>query len=198
MLRAYDFRCPKGHTTEHFLSSFAETVVCGESGCAEQSEYSPSFWYSSALQAERRIQNAQGFSPVVIHKDAQGNIRFPAHASAPVPEGFQKVELTTIQQVRSLEREVNLKDREIAGKFRQTKRDFTDAQLKENRRIMEGLISKFTPRGRRFYAAMRKQSELRQQQGSRHINPEFVVDAFSYDQSNRDPYYNEHGGSHRR
>jgi hypothetical protein len=209
MLRAYDFKCPKGHTTEHFLSAFAEAVVCGENGCEERSAYSPSFWYSSSAR------NAQGFTPVVIHKDSQGNVRFPANANAPVPPGFQKVELTNIQQVRRLEKEVNTKDREIAEKFRQSRQVFLDGQLKENRRVMEDIRNGgswigtdpagrpvirhgLSNKGQKFLDAMRQQSELRQKQGSRHTNPEFVVDAFSYNQSNRDPYYNEHGGSHRR
>lgn len=205
MLRAFDYECPKGHKFEVFYKAtepMKEFVPClgkdksgkMERSCSESAQWVPSFFYNSEHSAR-----AQRFSPVVIHKDAQGNIRYPAHANAPVPEGFQKVELTTVQQVRSLEREVNSRDREQSEKFRHSRQIMLDGQLKENRRVMEGLVQKFTPRGRKFYEKMREVSERRRLRGPNDVKPEFVVEAFSQNQSNREAYYNEYSqhGSHR-
>lgn len=54
--------------------------------------------------------NAQRFDPVVIHRDAAGNVRYPGRADAAVPHGFQKVELRTLAEVRHFEREVGRKE----------------------------------------------------------------------------------------
>jgi hypothetical protein len=200
----YDFECPAGHITEHFLSGFQEKVECGmeftpddndgeRCYCAEEAEYRPSFWYTS--------QNARRFDPVVIHRDENGNVRFPAHANAPVPEGFYKVELSDFRQIRALEKEINTKDREKAQEFKEARQKFLDGQLRENRRVMENIINGgqewkdrdgvahrgFTNRGRAFYDAMRKASE-HHQRNVKGANPEFVVEAFSQNASNREDY----------
>lgn len=187
MLIGRDYRCPKGHVFEKFSKGseeFQKLVPCEEEGCTEQAEWQPSFFYNG-------VHAAQGFNPVVIHKDAKGNIRYPGRADAPVPKGFQKVELTTVQQVRQLEREQGSVDTLQAAKFRNARQMLTDGQLKENRRCMEKIVAGFTPRGKKFYDAMRKVSEMRQRQGPKATNPEFVVQAFSYDASNREAHFDE-------
>lgn len=191
MLRAYDYECPKGHKFEAFMTEYSECVPCREKECLEIATHVWSFHYNSC--------HAQRFDPVVIHKDAQGNIRFPAHKDAPLPPGFQRVELTDVYQVRNLEKEVNRGDREKAERFRISRQTLTDGQLKENRRVMDNIVKGFSPRGRKFYDAMRRMSERKQQLGPKQTNPEFVVDAFSRDASNRDDYYDERmsHGSHK-
>lgn len=194
----YDFKCPEGHVTEKFMSSASLTDTNGKAECGHvdddgaycqlEGEYSPSFWYSSSIQAERRIQAAQRFKPVVIHRDAEGNIRYPGHADAPVPEGFQKVELSDIRSIRAFEKEVNTRDQERADKFRAARSQFVSGQLAENRRVMDHLIQNFTPRGRKFHDKMREVSERRRLAGAKQVHPEFVIEAFSQDASNREGY----------
>ncbi len=195
----YDFECPKGHLTEHFLSKFTERVQCGQDGCTEEGENRPSFWYSSGVRL------AQRFSPVVIHRDESGNIRFPGSADAPVPPGFQKVELSTISQVRQFEKEVNIRDSETANKFQDSRAAFLDGQLKANREAVEKIIAGGTwegtdeqgriverrgmsERGRKIYDALRKASEMKQAQGRKNTNPEFFVEAFTQNASNREDH----------
>lgn len=191
MLRAYDYECPNGHKFEMFLKDYEEYLPCPDNDCAEMGRHVWSFYYNSA--------NAQPFSPVVIHKDANGNFRFPASTDAPIPPGFQKVELTNVYQIRELEREVNRGDREKAERFRISKQALTDGQLAENRRVMTEIVKGFSPRGKRFYDRMKQMSQLRQKQGPKPTNPEFVVDAFSHNQSNREGFFDERitHGSHR-
>lgn len=190
---AYDFRCPEGHVTEHFVTYTQFELlkgkhVCGYNGCALEGEYSPSFWYNSALQTERRVQNAQRMKPVVIHKDAQGNIRYPASADAPVPPGYEKVELTDFHAVRKFENEVNARDAVRAQEFAHSRSQFLSGQLKENRRVMEGLVKNFTPQGRKFYERMREVSEAKQRRGNNAARPAFYVEALTQNASNREGY----------
>jgi hypothetical protein len=176
----YDYECPDGHVTEHWHKTFQQGSVCGWDGCMQKAQYIPSFYYSSHA--------AQCFSPVVVHKDSEGNVRFPGHADAPVPPGFQKVELTDVHQIRKFESEVNKRDRERAEKFHEAKATLLNGQLKENRRVMEELVKNFTPRGRRFYDKMREVSEAKQSSAGRPIDPGFYIEAFTQDSSNRDGY----------
>lgn len=199
---AYDFKCPEGHMTEHFMSFSAlenreNKIECGhvdENGvyCSLEGEYSPSFWYASDVP-----RPAQRFSPVVIHRGLDGKIRFPAHANAPVPEGFQRVELTTLPEIRRLEHEVNSADRIKDQQFQDARNKFLDGQLNENRRSVAHQVENFSARGKWFYDAIRRVSEKKRLAGRSSARPEFYVDAFTQNASNREGYDNGRGGSMR-
>lgn len=195
----FDFECPKGHHTEHFLSKFTEREQCGQDGCTEVADYRPSFWYSG------HVAFAQRFSPVVIHRDVNGNVRFPGSADAPVPPGFQKVELSTTAQVRQFEKEINVRDSETADKFRGSRQAFLDGQLKANREAVAAIRAGgawegtdeagnivirhgMSERGQKIYDALRRASELKQSQGPKATRPEFFVEAFTQDASNREDH----------
>ena len=193
----YDFECPKGHVTEHFLSAFAETRPCSEEGCTEVAANRPSFWYSSSTRF------AQRFSPVVIHRDELGNVRFRGSADAPVPAGFQKVELANIHEIRKFEREMNAKDAATADKFRSVRASFLDGQLKANRDAVDEIARGgvwmgtdengrpverrgISPRGLKILEQLRAASKMKQEAGRSHSRPEFFLEAFSKDASNRE------------
>lgn len=193
----YDFECKKGHLTEHYLPGYQDKVMCGHEDCQEVGDHRPSFWYSSGTRF------AQSFSPVVIHRDAAGNIRFPGHANAPIPPGFQKVELATVAQVRQFEKEVNAKDSAQADKFRAARSFYLDGQLKENRRAVDEIAAGgkwqgtdeqgriierhgLSERGKKILDHIRQASRAKQEQGRSHARPEFFVEAFTQDASNRE------------
>lgn len=184
---SYDFKCTKcENIEERFMSQRAfvesnEQINCGE--CGEAATYVASFWYTS-------VANAQRFSPVVIHRDAEGNIRFPGNVNSPVPEGFEKVELRDFQQIRKFEKEVNDKERRKIDEHQGNKAKFLDHHLEGNREAMREIVSRFSPRGRRFYESMREVSEQKQKQFRGRANsPNFYIEAFSMDSSNRDGYH---------
>ena len=179
---AYDYKCEKcGRVKEYFFKPMPPSmVICADGNCSGNALYSPSFYYTS--------QTAQRFAPVVVHKDAEGNVRFPGHADAPLPPGFHKVELTDFHQIRKFEKEVNQRDKERASKFHEAKSFLLDGQLKENRRVMAGLVKNFTPRGKEFYARMQEVSKRKQQTSGRPIDPGFYIEAFTQDSTNRQGY----------
>ena len=198
----FDFECPKGHHSEQYLSRYQDTSPCGEEGCTEVGEYRPSFWYSS------RVQLAQRFSPVVIHRDADGNVRFPGHANAPVPEGFQKVELATLHDVRKFEAEIGKRDTAKSEKFREARAAFLDGQLKANREAVDRIVAGGTwqgtdeqgriverrgmsERGLKILHQLREASKQKQAQGRSSANPAFFVEAFTQNASNREHHRDE-------
>lgn len=179
---AYDYHCDKcGKTEEYFFKPMPpERLLCAFPGCGGEAYYAPSFYYTS--------QTAQRFAPVVIHKDSEGNVRFPAHADAPLPPGFQKVELTNFNEIRRFEKEVNTKDREEASKFHNAKAELLSGQLKENRRVMERIVEGFSPAGKKFYEKMQQVSKAKERNAGRPIDPGFYIEAFTQDSSNRQGY----------
>ena len=131
---------------------------------------------------------ARRFDPIVVHRDAAGNVRFPASTDAPVPEGFQKIEIFDFHHARKLEKEIEQRQTVASEQFRRTRQAFLDGQLKENRRVMDHLSSKFTDRGKNFYAKMREASMAKQAQGPRPISPAFYIEALTQNSSNREGY----------
>lgn len=186
----YDFECPKGHKTEHFLSKYADNTECGyvqgkRKPCKEVADHRPTFWYTSALG-----RKAQGFVPVVIHVDAEGNVRLPAHKDAPMPPGFKKVELSDITAIRKFENKMNKVER---GKMEDHQRNQTrsmNAQFAENRGAMAEMVKRFSPKGQKFYEAMRAVSEKKQAEFAKRgiKDPNFHIEAFSQDATNREAY----------
>ncbi len=200
MLRAYDYECANGHKFEKFFTEYHDSIKCEECPTFEGDggliTYTPaihvwSFHYSSA--------HAKRFDPIHVYKDHEGKIHPCSSSTSPIPEGAQRMVLESVYDVRRVENQMNSQEQEKADKFRSARQTLTDGQLKENRRVMEGLVAKFSPRGKKFYEAMKRVSEARQQQGPRETKPVGYFDAFSNDQSNRDEYYNEsiEHGSHR-
>lgn len=179
----FDYECPKGHKTEHFLSSYADTCECGQDDCKEVAEYRPSFWYTSTIDAQR-------FSPVVVHVDHEGNVRLPAHVDAPMPPGYHKVELTNIHEIRKFEKKMNDVERAKIQDHAHNKIRNMNDQLAYNRAQMDEISKRFTPRGRKFYEDMQKLSRQKQEQfaGRALPEPNFHIEAFSQDRSNREDY----------
>ncbi len=93
---------------------------------------------------------AQGFDPVVIHRDAAGNIRYPANGSAPVPEGYQRVELRTIHEVRKFEAEVNQREHAASDQHLSAReKQFSEKQA-ANRRELRTAMDGMSNYGRDF------------------------------------------------
>jgi hypothetical protein len=156
-----------------------------------------------SIPGQYRPTNAQRFTPVVIHRDAQGNIRYPGHANAPVPEGFHKVELTDFHQIRKFEKEVNERERvkfqeHHAAQYRNLEkqlnasRDALVIDEKTGKPIgsMQDLVRNFSSRGKRFYDAMHQASQQRLREfASRSLkDANFYVEAFSQNSSNREEH----------
>ena len=194
MLRAYDYVCPDGHTTEKFLHKFVDHVPCGfqtKSGpCTKECEYRPSFWYTSPIQTARRIQNAQRFPTVVIYKSKDGNIRLPGSNSIKTPRGYERVELTDLAQVRKFEKEYNQGERIKMQEHRAMKDKAFDANVKASREAMAKILPKFSDKGRAFYEAMKTGADMKREmeRAKPTQDPNFYLDAFAFNASNREDH----------
>lgn len=183
MPAARDYQCTNegcGNVFEHFGDSFNEQLPCPD--CGTSAVWSPSFNHTSRA--------AQPFSPVVIHRDEAGNVRYPGSANSPVPAGFQRVELTSLHEIRRFEAEVNKRETAEIQKFDYNRRRNIDEQIKANREALADRLREFTPRGRNFYDRARAQAE--EKRAKTHAKApsgsNFHVEAFSFDSSNREQH----------
>lgn len=197
MPAARDYVCKECHLEFEKFGSFEEETTCL---CGAPAVWQPSFYYSSRA--------AQGFTPVVIHQDSAGNVRFPGSASAPAPEGFQRVELTTLQEIRKFEQAVNRDETEKLARTSAARRSYMDGQIACNREALDAgvrvhlggdtsrppvlmRLSEFSPKGREFHSSMREQAERRRADTSRRQGRQesgFHLDAFSQNASNRESH----------
>lgn len=138
-------------------------------------------------------RDAQPFDPVLIFKDAQGNVRFPGRNDAPTPEGFRRVELRTVREVRAFEREMNLKEtaRHDAAQGRED--GFHSYLQGRNRAELRALMDRMSPAGREFAAVAMEESDRRQGQRPA-FDPGFRIDVFSDNASNRELHRDERTG----
>lgn len=198
MPAARDYVCTGCHFEfEKFQDTFEESPECP--ACSGPSEWVPSFYYS-------RPRAASGFTPVVVHRAADGSLRYPGSADAPVPSGFTRVELTTLPEVRKFEQEVNHRENAILEKDAYNRRVTMDQEIISNRealrdgvrvrdrenpdRIKVMRLDEFTAKGREFHDHMAREADARRARNHSKARKEagFRVEAFSDNSSNREAY----------
>lgn len=138
-----------------------------------------------------RARLSQTFDPVVIHRDAAGNVRFPASPDSPVPSGFAKVELRTVHEVRKFEREVNGKERARWDEHRERVARAAEESTRARRSELLDAMQHMSPYGRDF-ARQAMDANDRKSAGS--YDAGFHIEAFSQDSSNRAPHRDERTG----
>lgn len=85
-----------------------------------------------------RPERAQRFKPIVVFKRTDGTYSFPANSSAPTPDGYQRVEISTRRQAEKLEREVNRSLKEEKARLGPTPVDNDGSGLHQLRKLARG------------------------------------------------------------
>ena len=81
---------------------------------------------------------------------------------------------------------MNNQELERSAKHQREKSEFLDAQLKYSREcVAHTVATQFSERGRKFYEKMREVSEAKQKEYRKVPDPNFHLEAFSFDSSNR-------------
>jgi hypothetical protein len=140
--------------------------------------------------------HAQRFSPIVVHVSQAGEYRFPASVDAPIPAGYRKVEIRTIQEADRISREVNAREdstlRAVQAQS-DTSRSLTRAR---NRAFMDSIRHKLSPAGREYLDRAREYvaQKDRARENSRPRSTNFFIDVFAHDASNRERHADERTG----
>jgi len=160
-----------------------KNITCPVEGCPGRPTR-PLYHFELPQSPRGTSRNAKGFDPVVIHRDAQGNYRFPGAPDARVPEGFQRIELRTTEEVRRFERDVNRGEAERHDGAQAREEGFYGGLKAQQRSELWATMARMTPTGRAFAEeAMRANDERPRGR----FDANFHVECFSQDASNREP-----------
>ncbi|MHA2064562.1 MAG: hypothetical protein ACXABY_09305 [Candidatus Thorarchaeota archaeon] len=133
---------------------------------------------------------------IVVHRDAHGNFRHPGDPNAPVPPGFEKVEIDTIQHARKIEKAISEQSERIEINKLAGEHEHLEARRKAAEDDTRANMSRMSPRGQEFAKlAMQKAQEKAAKRVGRPKSGEGVgFDALSYDKSNRGDFRDESTG----
>jgi len=143
-----------------------------------------------------RNAHAQGFDPIVVHVSQDGNYRFPGSVDAPVPEGYRKVEIRTIQEADRVSREVNAsEDATLRSVQAQTETNRLATRAR-NREFMDSIRHKLSPAAQQYLDRAREYMAQKDQRrtNSRPRSTNFHFDVFAHDSSNREAHSDERTG----
>lgn len=129
--------------------------------------------------------DALPFTPVVVFKNAKGEMRYPGSSQQAPPPGFVREEITTTRRVRSLQREMDLHAK-IEHEMN-TQRIYAeqDRTLKARHEKFREKAKKMTPEGQGFAKlAMEISRKKLEQSRDKPYNPGSFVDAFENNRSN--------------
>jgi hypothetical protein len=126
--------------------------------------------------------------PIVVHVGEGGAFRFPAHENAPVPKGFNRVELKSISEIESFERKANQRlTAEASIHLEREEQHFAKLQEKLRSELRQRMQT-MSPFGRDFAQFVIDQNNKR---GRKKSDVGFHVDILHNDSSNREPYRDE-------
>jgi hypothetical protein len=139
---------------------------------------------------------AQHFDPIVVHVSHDGEYRFPASTDAPVPAGYAKVEIRTIQEADRISREVNAREDSTLRQVQHQSDAGRAATRARNRAFMNNLRDRMSPAGRQFLDQAREYQEQkdRQRENTRPRSTNFHIEVFANDSSNRESHSDERTG----
>jgi len=183
-----DYRCGRcGAVVEHFFHHIPAEIPCETERCPGPAVRT----FDPSITMRRPRSRAQPFDPVVVHRDADGNYRFPGSPDAAVPAGFERVELRTTAEVRRFEGDVNRRESERHDEAAARDQGFYGRLQTQNRSDLRAAMRHMTPLGRAVAEeAMRANDEKLRGR----FDPGFHVEAFSQDSSNREPQRDETTG----
>lgn len=162
-------------------------MTCGECGKALEVGDWP-FCNGAGTHGSVLPERAQRFEPIVLHQGPDGSYRFPGHTDDPVPEGYRKVEITTLREADRVTREINERERAEAMEYRERSRLHFDARRAEARRHLREELRRRGLSGRLAEAAMEYKDRQRAERERGNFDPGFHFEVFAFDASNRDSY----------
>src|SRR5437763_10638497 len=175
-MATYTYECPTHGEFEIVVpvSLHQDHPPCPREGCGELTVQT----YTVSKPKDWAIK------PIVVHVGEGGKVRFPAHENAPVPEGFNRVELKTLPEIAAFERQINQKlSAEASEHYENEERHFSEVQSRlrgELRQRMQGM-SAFGRDFAEFCIAMNNSRKRKKSDVG------FHVEILNFDASNREP-----------
>jgi hypothetical protein len=159
-------------------------TVCGQCGRELQIGDWP-MCDSPGGHGSTRPEWAQRFDPIVVHRSADGQYRFPGSVGAPVPVGFEKVELRTRGEVERVLKAADARDNARAEIDLHREHENFEAGRRERR----GELLREMPHRSPLFADMVRAAIARQDaKPRRRAEGRTYVEALEFDSSNREAW----------
>jgi hypothetical protein len=173
----HDHQCPVcGKVFEKMVNWDEERTPCA---CGQM---------ATRVFLSKRAYRAQAFDPVLVYRDRSGHHRFPGRNSGQVPKGYEPIYLKTTSDVRRFEKQMNQAERERYFTHKErTEKAFAEP-LKYGREHLRQAMQRMSPLGRDLAEAAMRANDNADGVDTK-FNPEFHLNAFSFDSSNRDSHY---------
>ena len=174
----HDHSCEQcGHLFEKMVRWDEETAVCPNCGAMAHRVFLP-----------HHKRPAQAFAPVLIYRDKSGHVRFPGRNEGVAPKGYEPFYLRTTQAVRNFERRMNAVEKERYFKHKE-RQELRFAQWIGNARSeLRQKMQHMSPYGRELAEQAIRANDQQKDVDTR-FEPNFHLEAFSYDASNREAHY---------
>lgn len=173
-----DVRCANGHDHEVVrpIADWPKTPVCPT--CGDPTE-------QMILPATSRSAP----DPVVVFKAPDGSFRFPGDpnglsAAKYAKSGYERLELRGSADVRRFESQMTKQERSIAARKVEKMQQHREMRETQNRGQLRQLMQSMTPFGRAVARAAMRRNDDKPREHTK--DPNFVVEAYSFDRSNRD------------
>lgn len=127
---------------------------------------------------------------IVVHRDPQtGDYSFPGHRDAPVPYGYERVDVTDIHHARNIERFVESQEAAKEAANIAAQREAKERYRKTLEDDLRAKMGDMSSKGREFAEyAIKKERERVEQKSTRVKSANAGFEALAYTKSNRSEY----------
>jgi predicted nucleic acid-binding Zn ribbon protein len=133
-----------------------------------------------------RGRNANAFQAIVLHKGPDGSYSFPMNEHAPVPEGYEKLELTTFADVDRHMRSINAVERRKMEAHVEEQRLWLNHIESTNRAELRDRMRHMQPAARAFAELAMRHNDAKPR--PKEVDPNVFVEVRERDSSNRESY----------
>lgn len=184
----YSFSCVNEHIVEKILTIAERTNPgpCPECGRILERRY-----------LSRAEERAQRFEPIVYFESPDGRFSFPGRSDAKCPEGFETKRVCTFREYEQFSRKVNQIERGKIERQVEAEQEWLEHQEATNRRDLRSAMEHMSPAWRAF-ARRAMEASNNNPNRPKVRDPNFYVEVFEHDQSNRESFVDERNGWRRR
>jgi phage FluMu protein Com len=142
-----------------------------------------------------REEKAQPTEPTVVHLNAAGEVRFPGRSDAPLPPGFEKVELRTIRERDRFERSINARENGKYAIYMENRERVYAEVERQNRSDLRARMTNMSNLGRDFARVAMERSNNKPRP---RFDAGFMIEANHMNASNRGGECSERTGWRRK
>jgi len=169
-------KCDQIHEVQRPLAEFAEVISCPceRKGCKAELTLLPR-WMNA------RVQNQQ-LSGTVYFENARGHIIPAGSDSDSAPQGYERKEASTLNEMRSLEKRLTQAECRKRQEFVEREQQQFEQTVRENRRELRSAMEQMSEKGKAFAREAMRRNDTRKMSWDKRVDPGVNLYVLNYDQ----------------